>query len=114
RVSLRGQSRREIQIDLRRDKLEALNLGVNEVVAALRTGNVNQPAGDFEEGNLNLLIRARGEYRDLQEIAQTVIRQTPRGVIRIGDVANVGSGEERRTELARTNGEPGLMIYLFK
>ena len=43
RVTMRGDSRREIQVELRRDKLEALDLSVNEVVDALRLSNV-QPA----------------------------------------------------------------------
>jgi hydrophobic/amphiphilic exporter-1 (mainly G- bacteria), HAE1 family len=114
RVTMRGNTVRQIQVNLKRSKLEALDMGVNEVVDALRLENVNQPAGDFEEGHLNLLIRSRGEFRSLQQIRETMVRQTPEAVVRIGDVADVLDGEEERTELTRTNGVPGIMVYIFK
>ncbi|MBD3675762.1 MAG: efflux RND transporter permease subunit [Planctomycetaceae bacterium] len=114
RVSLRGHTIREIQINIRRDKLEALDLGVNEVIQSLQLDNVNQPAGDFDEGHLQLLVRSRGEYRSLEEIENTVVRQTPEAVVRIGDIATIIDGEEERTELTRVNGEPGIMAYIFK
>ncbi|HSG70705.1 MAG TPA: efflux RND transporter permease subunit, partial [Planctomycetaceae bacterium] len=114
RVRLRGHTVREIQVNLLRTKLEALDMGVNEVVEALRLENVNQPAGDFEEGHLNLLIRSRGEYRNLQQIRDTVIRESAGAVVRVSDVAEVLDGEEERTELTRTNGEPGIMVYIYK
>src|SRR5690606_18642698 len=61
RVRMRGGIEREIQINLDRSKLESLNMGVNEVINALKQQNINQPAGNYEEGHLNLHIRSEGE-----------------------------------------------------
>ncbi len=113
-VRLRGGVRREIQISLDRGKLETLNMDVGEVVQVLRQENVNQPAGYFRSGHLNLLIRSQGQFANLDEIANTIIRQENGALVRLKDVADVIDGHEDITELTRINGQPGTMIYLNK
>ncbi len=113
-VRVRGGVRREIHVDLNRSKLEALNMGVNEVVDALRRENINQPAGDFAEGNVKLLIRSRGEFHSLDEISNTIVREIDGASVRIGDVADVVDGEEERTELTLVNGKPGVLVYIYR
>jgi HAE1 family hydrophobic/amphiphilic exporter-1 len=114
RVRLRGAVRREIQVDLDRQKLESLNLGVNEVVASLRRQNVNQPAGDFDEGNVQRLVRSHGQFQNLDEIRQTVVRQAGGAVVRVADIGQVKDGVEERTDVSRVNGKEGLLIYIHK
>jgi hydrophobic/amphiphilic exporter-1 (mainly G- bacteria), HAE1 family len=113
-VRVRGGTRREIQIDVNRSKLEALDMSVADVVEAVRTASVNQPAGDFGEGNLNLLVRSRGDFQNLEQIRNTVVRHLDGAVVRIRDVAKVVDGHERITEKTRVNGEPGLLLYIHK
>ena len=114
RVRVRGGARREIQVDMDRGKLEALDMGVTEVVQALRRENVTQPTGDIEQGHLNHIIRSRGEFRTLDEVANTVVRERDGAIVRVCDVADVIDGEERRTEMTRINGQPGLMVYIYR
>ena len=113
-VRLRGAVRREIQVDLDRQKLESLNLGVNEVVASLRRQNVNQPAGNFDEGNVQRLVRSHGQFQNLDEIRQTVVRQAGGAVVRVADIGQVKDGVEERTDVSRVNGKEGLLIYIHK
>lgn len=113
-IRVRGATRREIQVDVDRSKIEALNMGVAEVVAAIRRSSVNQPAGDFQEGPYNLLVRSRGEFHSVKQIADTVVRNLNGAVVKVGDVARVVDGIERQRELTRVNGEPGLLLYVNK
>ena len=113
-VRIRGAVRREIQVDLDRQKLESLHLGVNDVVAALRRQNVNQPAGDFDEGNVQRLVRSRGQFQDLDEIRHTVVRQQGGAIVRVADIGRVKDGIEERTDVSRVNGKEGLLIYIHK
>lgn len=112
RVRVRGATRREIQVELDRQKLESLNMSVVDVLDALQSDNVNQPAGDLDEGHLRMLVRSRGEFTSLQQIADTVVRQQEGGIVRIRDVGTVVDGEEERTERTRVNGIPGLLLYV--
>lgn len=113
RIRIRGGTRREIQVDLDRQKIESLDMTVKEVLDALGRDNINQPAGDLDEGHLRMLIRSRGEFTSLDQIADTVIRQREGAVVRIRDVGRVVDGEEERTEETRVNGENGLLIYVY-
>ncbi|MCA9088173.1 MAG: efflux RND transporter permease subunit [Planctomycetaceae bacterium] len=114
RVSMRGDIRREIQVDIDRARLESLGMGINEVVTALQRGNVSQPAGDFEEGNVHRLIRSRSEFVATEDIRNLVIRTSGDAVVRVRDVAQVIDGHERITQRTRTNGLPGIMVYIFQ
>lgn len=114
RVRMRGGIEREIQIKLDRSKLESLNMGVNEVINALQQDNINQPAGNFEEGHLNLHIRSQGEFTSLEQIENTVVREKAGATVRVRDVADVVDGEKERTELTRMNGQPGILLYVYK
>lgn len=114
RVGARGEVRREIQVNLDRAKLEALGMGVNEVIEALQQGNVSQPAGDFDEGHMQRLLRSRTEFASLEDIRSLIVRNRLDAVVRVRDVAEVVDGHEEITQLTRTNGEPGIMVYIFK
>ena len=114
RVGMRGEVRREIQVNLDRAKLEALGMGVNEVIAALAAGNVNQPAGDYDEGNLQRLVRSRTEFESLRDVEDLVVRRRADALVRIRDVAEVVDGHEEITQLTRLNGQSGIMIYVFQ
>lgn len=114
RVGMRGDLRREIHIDVDRAKVEALQLGLNEVVSALSRGNISRPAGDFEEGHIHRLIRNESEFSTIEEIRDQVIRQQGDATVRVRDVAEVHDSHERVTQMTRVNGRPGMMIYVFK
>lgn len=114
RLRMRGGIEREIQIQLDRSKLESLNMGVNEVINALKKENINQPAGNYEEGNLNLHIRSQGEFTSLEQIEDTVVREASGATVHVRDIAEVVDGEKERTELTRMNGQPGILLYVFK
>lgn len=113
RIRVRGRTKREIQVDIDRQKIESLDMTVKEVLDALGRDNINQPAGDLDEGHLRMLVRSRGEFTSLEQIADTVIRQREGAVVRIRDIGQVIDGEEERTEETRINGESGLLIYVY-
>ncbi len=114
RVSMRGAVRREIHVNLDRSKLEVLDMGVNEVVAALARQNVSRPAGDLSLNHLKLLVRSDGEFHSINEIAETVVREQNGAVVKIRDIADVVDSEEDRTEMTRINGSPGILLYVFR
>ncbi|MCA8999594.1 MAG: efflux RND transporter permease subunit, partial [Planctomycetaceae bacterium] len=114
RIGMRGGIRREIQIEVDRAKLDALGMGINEVVDALQQANISRPAGDFADGNVHRLIRSRSEFQSLEEIRNLVVRRNGDAAIRIRDIADLVDGHERITQRTRTNGEAGIMLYVFK
>ncbi|MBN2410055.1 efflux RND transporter permease subunit [candidate division KSB1 bacterium] len=113
-VSVYGGLMREIHIDLSAEKLKALGLSTDAILTALRNENQNIPAGLYEKGNLEVLIRTQGEFTDLDQIRNTVITVKDMTPIKISDVASVVDSWEEIRQLYRINGKQGLRISINK
>jgi hydrophobic/amphiphilic exporter-1 (mainly G- bacteria), HAE1 family len=113
-VTINGGLKREIHIDLHAAQIKALGLSPDEIIAALKNENRNIPAGLYDKGNLEVLIRTQGEYRTLEEIRNTVITIRQGAPIQIQDVADVLDSWEEVRDLNRVNGKPGLRMSINK
>lgn len=113
-VDIRGGLYREIHVDLKASKLKALGISTDAILSALRSENRNIPAGLYDRGNLEVLVRTQGEYSSLEEIRNTVIT-TRNGVpIQIRDVANIEDSWEEIRQIVRINGKSALRISINK
>ena len=113
-VDIGGGLSREIHVNLRAAQLKALGLSTDAILSALRSENRNIPAGLYEKGNLDVLVRTQGEYRTLDEIRNTVITTRGGVPIQISDVASVEDSWQEVRQLIRINGQPGLRITINK
>ena len=64
KVDLVGASKREVNVDIDPARLEALGMGVDEVIAGLRSENVNTPLGRLTEERVRIPAADLGEARD--------------------------------------------------
>src|SRR6185436_17656062 len=72
-VTVGGGLRRQIHVDLSREKITALDLSVDRVVAVLSNENQNIPIGEVYQGDRSLLLRSQGQFTDLDQIRNLVI-----------------------------------------
>ena len=102
-----GLREREIWVEADPDRLRAHNLPINEVINALKTHNLNVPAGTLEIGASEYLVRTMGEFGNLEEIEDTIIRVRGTGTpLRVGDIAKVSDTYEKPRTLSHINGAP--------
>ncbi|HVT45352.1 MAG TPA: efflux RND transporter permease subunit [Thermoanaerobaculia bacterium] len=113
-LDIRGGLRRQIQIELDRDKMLALGLSADEVTRLLREENLNRPAGKVEEGNLDVFLRTVGEYRAAEEVGATVVSVREGTPIYLRDIAEVREGVEEVTTRTRIDGQPGIRVAINK
>jgi HAE1 family hydrophobic/amphiphilic exporter-1 len=113
-IDIRGGLNREIHVDLHSAELKALGISTDNILAALSSENRNVPAGLYEKGNLEVLVRTQGEYRSLEEIRNTVIADREGSPIQIRDVADVLDSWEEVRQVVRIDGKPGLRISVSK
>ncbi|MBN1293670.1 MAG: efflux RND transporter permease subunit [Candidatus Latescibacteria bacterium] len=113
-TAIRGGLNREIHVDLKAAQLKALGLSTDAIISALRNENRNIPAGLFERGNMDVLIRTQGEFLSLDEIRNTVVTIRGGTPIQIKDVANVEDSWVEIRDLSRINGKPGLRFSIYK
>lgn len=113
-VDIWGGLNREIHISLRAAQLKALGLSTEDILSALRNENRNIPAGLFDKGNLEVLMRTQGEFTSLDEIRNTVVTLREGAPIQIRDVADVIDSSEEIRQTIRINGKPGLRVSISK
>ncbi len=113
-VDVRGGLRRQIRVDLDRDKLLALGLSADRVTRLLGAENLNRPAGKVEEGNLDLYLRTVGEFKTARQVGDTVVTVRDGRPIYLRDVADIREGVEEVTSIVRINGEPGIRVAINK
>jgi HAE1 family hydrophobic/amphiphilic exporter-1 len=82
-VDVFGGVYREIQVQLRRDRLASSQLSASDVRQALQRENVTLPAGDMREGFNDMYVRTRGEFQSLDEIRDTIITMVNGETVRL-------------------------------
>lgn len=111
---IRGGYNREIHVNLKSAKLKSIGLSPQTVIIALRSENLNVPAGTYERGDKDILIRTQGEFSSLNDIRETVVTVKDGIPVRVGDIADVEDSWEEIRSLSRINGKDGLNIGIFK
>ena len=113
-ISLDGWLDRNIRIWMDARKLDEKGLTVDEVISALRTEHVEQPAGRLETSGREVSVRVMGEALDLETLKHIVVRETSSGPVYLGDVSIVEDGFEDARHLSRVNGVPAQGMGIKK
>ena len=113
-VTVSGGLRRQIHVELSKEKITALDLSVDRVLQAIRSENQNIPLGEVNEGDTTFLLRSPGEFQNLQEIQDLVVL-TKNGVpVYLRDIADVKDTTEDLRSFQRINGRPGVQMQVAK
>ena len=113
-VQINGGLRRQIHVELTREKITALDLSVDRVVNLLRSENQNIPIGEINQGDRTYLLRSQGQFQNLDEIRNLVV-QTKAGVpVYLKDIAEVKDSTEDIRSILRINGKPGVRLQITK
>lgn len=99
-----------VRISMDLERVAALRIPLNQVIAAIQSDNVNIPGGALDAGGRRFNLETTGRYRTLDEIKATVIGSTGNGVVRLGDVAEVSWNHEDETVLSRINGRRAVFV----
>jgi len=111
---IRGGLDREIHVALDPAKINALAIPLESIIARIREGNVNIPAGTIEKGNFEITVRTPGEYTDLKQLQDTVIAIRQGAPIQLREIALVEDSWQKVTRIVRVNGEPGIWLSVYK
>jgi cobalt-zinc-cadmium resistance protein CzcA len=90
-------------------KLMALDLGFDDVIAALSANNLNRGAGTIEQNGEGYVVRSTGRLTSMADIAEVVVATRGGVPVRIKDLANVTIGRELRTGASSMNGEEAVI-----
>jgi HAE1 family hydrophobic/amphiphilic exporter-1 len=113
-VTLVGQRKREIQIAVDPNRLAAYGLSIQQVQTALASQNVETPGGRLTGGGREEGLRTLGRVTAVADFDTIVVAETPRGPVRIRDVAQVLDAEEEPRTLSRLDGQNAVALLVRK
>jgi len=113
-VEVRGGRVREIQVRLDANKLSSLGIGARQVSAALARENRDVSAGDMLADQKEVVIRASGEFKNLQEIGDTIVTYRRGRAIRVSDLGEVVDSYQEVTSELWIDGNPGIRLRVAK
>lgn len=114
-VNVVGGQKREIQVDLNLDQLASLGLPATSVAERIGYENLSIPVGQFDAHGYAVGIRADGQYRSVQDLANTVVSMTQDGrQVLLGEVAHVVDGRARATRYVRNNLQDAVSLEIIK
>ncbi len=113
-VRVTGGLQQEIRVFLRPDRLRALGVSVPEVMAALRSQNLDAPAGRVEREGTETLVRVTGRIVDPADFASVIVATRRGAPVRLREVATVELGSEEERSVALVNGVRAVSLDILK
>jgi hydrophobic/amphiphilic exporter-1 (mainly G- bacteria), HAE1 family len=100
-VTINGGLRRQIHVDLSKEKITALNLSVDRIIQALRSENQNLPLGQIDQGDSTYLVRSQGQFNNIDDIRNLVVMTRENVPVYMRDIADVTDSTEDRRQFQR-------------
>ena len=113
-VNTNGSSTREIQIEPDTAKLRARRIGIDQVLAALRSDNLDAPVGNITIGQNDKSVRVDARFKTVAEFGNLVIARRDGLQVRLADVATIIDGSKEQTSFARVDGVRAVSLDMLK
>ncbi|MBI1285983.1 MAG: AcrB/AcrD/AcrF family protein [Flavobacteriales bacterium] len=113
-VDIRGALEREININVDVNKMEQVEVSFNDIESAIGYENMTISGGDILMDGTRRTIRVSGEYRDMDQIMNTIVKAEFGNIIYLRDIAMVEDGYKDRNSYARLGGDPVVSLDIVK
>ncbi|MFW5718917.1 MAG: efflux RND transporter permease subunit [Halanaerobium sp.] len=113
-VNIQGGLEREIIISLKREKLNFYNLDLSTINNILINENLNTSAGEIKQGNKDLLVRAIGKFKSLEDIRNINIPIGESGKLKLSEIAAVDDSFADPVTISRSNQKDSVGLYIQK
>lgn len=113
-ANIRGVEDREIQINVDPYKLDAVGLTFEDIAFAIQAENVTIGAGEFTADKTRRVIRTVADYKNVEQISNTIIKVNNSKPVYIRDVATVVDGYKEKSTIARLDNKPVVTLSITK
>jgi HAE1 family hydrophobic/amphiphilic exporter-1 len=114
-VTVIGGVEREVQVNLRPQAMEALGISTEQVAAALRSENQEQPLGNIRSREQDRVVQINARLKTPRDFRDIVVaRKASGGVVKLWQVADVVDGPQEQESLALYNGQRTVLLSVQK
>ncbi|WMC11319.1 efflux RND transporter permease subunit [Oceanimonas pelagia] len=109
-----GRKERVMNVRLNTAAMAVRGVTVADIAAALRSQNVELPAGTLENEQQNFAARIARGYKSAEDFSNLVIRRLGSERVYLRDVAEIREGEKPEDTLFRSNGQNVVGLGIVK
>ena len=113
-VQVFGPQKYAVRIDVDPRKLSAHGIGIDEVVNAIQSSNVNLPTGTISGRERTFTVLADGQLLSASAYAPMVVAYRNGNPVRLGDVARVYDGVEQDKTASWYQGMRSITLSILK
>lgn len=116
-VSVIGGRQREIQVNLRKSRLDALNLSVKTVAALISSQTADIPGGHVTGNRKEYTVRVQGKFENIDQIRTIGIPvkgTTAEAVVPLYTIADVVDTFKEIREITRFNSQNSVGLSIYK
>lgn len=113
-VTLVGDRKREIQLVVNPHRLEAYNLSIQQVKAAVQRQNVEVPGGNITWQTREQGLRTLGRIERAADFSDLIVADYKGAPVRIRDIGSALDGEEEPRTLSRLDGKSAVSLLVQK
>jgi len=116
KLSVIGNTEREIRVNINLNKLESYGLSLLQVTNAISASNMDFPTGKLKNADAQYQIRLGGKFEKVEDIRNLIIATTAEdnNPIYLYDVADVFDGIKDVETVSRINGIPSVAMMIVK
>ena len=109
-----GGDTKQYQVVASPERLAAYKITIDELLAAVRSSNLNAAAGFYSQGGQEYLIQGFGRVRSAADIGETGIAVRDGVPVLVRQVAEVSVGAAPKRGTASHNGAPAVVLGIQK
>ena len=109
-IEIAGLPEEQIQISLDFERMARLGVPQQAVINNLQSELANIPSGSIDVGNRYFNVKSSGNFRDVEEIKNTLVYSANNRNVQLRDIANVSMTFAERDHITRLNGHRGIFV----
>ncbi len=114
RVDVIGAPKREVQVNLDLYKMQMSGFSFSDIENAIAGQNVNISAGELRINELRRTLRVIGEFQNMSDIENIMVRSFRGNTAFLRDIATVTDGFEEKQDFARLDGQTVITLSVIK
>ena len=114
KVEIKGVNDREVQVNVDPFKLEAVGLTFRDIENAVASENVSIPGGELRFKKSKRSIRTLGEFEDVGQMRDIVVKESEGRQVYLRDVAEVQMAYAYPDSYARLDQNPVVSLQVIK
>lgn len=111
-VTVNGQKRYAVRVEIDPDRLAAVNLTLDEVTKALSAANSNAPIGELDSSRQMMKLQMDTGLMKAKDFSSLIVASRNGQAIRLQDVATVLDSIENTQNSSRINGESAILLSI--